>query len=317
MLFQDKISLWIAALTRTATMARKRDVPEQDSPGCAMGVGEPVSAQGDLPDFEYGQLHPVLFRELILGGGAVMLRNAVDRRILDRIERSLSDLFERYADVPASEFEHHLASSDPEERDFWEQIKRSHVFDRTFKSAAGISYFDIIRNSGLSDFAACAFPESEITESAVCNCRRIADSELHQLWDKPIEFHIDAQVFYDDRLSINFWTPLVPCGVDAPGLKVIMLGVDETKAYLEYSVAGYVPGPNDIALMHKFRCRKMELPELEKNDLLKHVWAPEFNLGDVLAFTNFTMHATHYTQLMSRPRASVEVRIDLSGYSLD
>jgi hypothetical protein len=245
-----------------------------------------------------------------------MLRNAVDRRILARIERSLSDLFEKYAGVTASEFDRHLASSDPVERDLWEQIKRSHVFDRTFKTAAGISYFDIVRNSGLSDFAARAFPESEVTESAVCNCRRIADSELHQLWDKPIEFHVDAQVFYDDRLSINFWTPLVPCGVNAPGLNVVTLGVDETRAYLEHNAAGYVPGPNDIALMHKFRCRKMELPELEQNDLLKHIWAPKFNLGDVLAFTNFTMHATHYDAMMSRPRTSVEVRIDLPGYRL-
>jgi hypothetical protein len=313
---REKISLWIVDLTQTVRTARKNDAWEQDSHGCATEAGEYVSVKGNSPDFEYGQLQPELFRELILNSGAVMLRNAVDRRILDRIERSLSDLFQKYADVPASEFEHHLASSDPVERDFWEQIKLSHIFDRTFRTVAGISYFDIVHNSGLSDFAACAFPDSEVTESTVCNSRRIADSELHQLWDKPIEFHVDAQFFYDDRLSINFWTPLVPCGVDAPGLKVISLGVGETRAYLEHSAEGYPRGPNDIAFMHKFRCRKMKLPELAENDLLKYVWAPEFNMGDVLAFTNFTMHATHYTPMMRRPRTSVEVRIDLPGYHL-
>jgi hypothetical protein len=114
-------------------------------------------------------------------------------------------------------------------------------------------------------------------------------------------------------LSINFWTPLVACGVDAPGLKVIPLGVAKTKSYLEYNSDGHQLQAGDFAYMAKFRCSKMELAALEEHDLIKRVWAPEFNAGDVLAFTNFTMHATHHTKTMSNPRTSVEVRIDLPG----
>ena len=89
---------------------------------------------------------------------------------------------------------------------------------RLSRSQAGPN-FDIIRNAGLWDFAARAFPETEIAESAVCNSRRVTDDDVRQFCHRPIAFHVDSQFLYDDTLSINFWTPLVPCGVDAPGFE--------------------------------------------------------------------------------------------------
>lgn len=257
------------------------------------------------------RIDPNTFREELLAHGAVMLRNAVDVRILSRLRESLTLLFCEYAAPPSGCSPQRVLVEDD-----WDQIKRSHVFDHTFKRITSTSYFDIIRGSGLWDLAAEAFPESAIIESGVANSRRIVDGDLHDFWDKPIEFHIDAQVFYDDRLSINFWTPLDSCGVDAPGLQIILLGVEETKSYLEYNPAGYDPTPNDIALMHKFRCRKMEMDAIDRHGLSAHICKPEFQVGDVLAFTNFTMHATHYEPAMRNPRLSVEVRIDLPGYRL-
>jgi hypothetical protein len=239
-----------------------------------------------------------------------MLRNAVDPHQLSHIRKALDALFDKYGrEVQKSK------TPDVNDED-WEQIKRSHIFDRTFKSLTGTSYFEIIRQSRLWELAALAFGEAEIAESPVSNCRRVMDADLHQFWDKPIEFHVDAQVFYDDKLSINFWTPLNPCGVEAPGLKIIMLGVKQTLEYLEYNPEGYEPTPRDIALMYKFRCQKMDLDQIEKNGLASHIYIPKFELGDVLAFTNFTMHATHYTRAMVKSRLSVEVRVDVPGYSL-
>jgi len=270
----------------------------------------------DLPPADYlaKEVSPPLFRELITNRGAVMLRNAVERTLLVKYGQSLEELLARYSGVPLEEFEQHLQSPDPKERDLWEQIKLSHIFDRTFKPLAGYSYFDIVRSSGLWELGARAFPESPVTESAVSNSRRVTDNDVRRLWDTPIEFHVDSQFFYHHILSINFWTPLVPCGVDAPSLKVIDLSVARTKAYLEYNPKGYEnPEPKDFAFMSRFRCSKMAVPMLEKHGLLKRMWAPEFKLGDVLAFTNFTMHATHFTKGMTRPRTSIEVRVDFPG----
>ena len=245
-----------------------------------------------------------------------MLRKAVEPLLLKSIQTPLEQSFAQYLNIPPAEFQRHLASQDPVARDFWQQIQLGHMFDRTFKPAAGFSFFEIVRSSGLWSFTALAFPESLLEESSVCNCRRITDSDVRQFWDRPIEFHIDAQFFYDEKLSINFWTPLVPCGLLAPGLKVIPIGVHETRTYLEYNPDGYDPGPKDFARMHKFRCSKLEPFLLQKHGFLSQQWAPQFEVGDILAFTNFTLHATHFTDTMTEPRISVEVRVDLPDVQL-
>ncbi len=145
------------------------------------------------------------------------------------------------------------------------------------------------------------------------NCRRVTAGEVKEFFDKPLQFHVDAQYFGPDRLSINFWTPLMACGRLAPGLKVVLLGVEETKAYLEFSERGYEPAEDDIHFMSNFHCAKMQHSNLEKNDLLRFIWTPEFEKGDILAFSNFTMHGTHYAPEMKEARSSVEVRVDLLG----
>ena len=257
-----------------------------------------------LPDFRYETLQPEAFRDLLLRRGAVMLRGAADPRLLDTIDGKLDELFAGFDELSDEQ----LASDEPHIRDL---IKRSLVSDTIFKSFARLSYFDIVRKSGLWDFTARAFPESPVTESVAASSRRVTSGELESFFDRPIELHIDAQVLYTDRLSINFWTPLSACGKTAPGLTVMLYGVQETKDYLEFNPAGYEPSPRDIAQMHKFRCNKMRAEALQQHDLLKYSWSPEFEKGDILAFTNFTMHATHYLPSMTRPRTSIEVRVDL------
>jgi hypothetical protein len=265
------------------------------------------------PDYRHGVLEPAEFRDLLLSNGAVMLRGAADPRLLDEIQQKLDRLFLDYANVPAQEFERHLKSEDPLEREFWEQIKLSHIYDRTFRRLAGLSYFDVVRSNGLWDLAARAFPESTPVESMVCNCRRMTAHGQLNVVDKPLDFHVDAQFFTPDRLSINFWTPLTSCGKDAPGIKVILLGVRETKDYLAFNEAGYDEKPTDISHMSKFRCEKMQRSSLRGHDILKFAWVPDFEKGDILALTNFTMHGTHYVPEMQKPRTSVEVRVDLPG----
>jgi hypothetical protein len=56
-----------------------------------------------------------------------MLRNTADKQVLERTQKSLTYLFNQYATVPASEISSHLASSDPVERDLWEQISLSDI----------------------------------------------------------------------------------------------------------------------------------------------------------------------------------------------
>jgi hypothetical protein len=195
--------------------------------------------------------------------------------------------------------------------DFWRQIKRSHIYERDFRKFDGPSYVDIIRENGLWDLAVRAFPECTVTEEENCVCRRVTVGDLKMFFQAPIDFHVDAQYHFIHQLSINFWTPLTACGKDAPSIRVVLLGVQETKDYVEFDEAGHEPEPGDIAHMRHFRCNKMRFDKLQEHELAKYLWAPEFEKGDILAFTNFTMHATHYLPAMTQPRTSVEVRISL------
>ena len=261
----------------------------------------------ELPDYPYRKVEPEAFRNLMLGRGAVMLRGAADPQLLESIDRKLDELFDQLDNLSDEQ----LASDDPRIREY---IKRSFVPDPTFKSVAHMSYFDIIRSSGLWDFTARAFPEANITESVAASSRRVTAGELQSFYDRPLELHVDAQFFYTDKFSINFWTPLSACGTDAPGLTVMLKGVQETKDYLEFNEAGYEPRSGDIAHMRKFRCGKMRMEALQEHELLSYKWSPTFEKGDILAFTNFTMHATHYLPSMTQPRTSIEVRVDLPTF---
>lgn len=240
-----------------------------------------------------------------------MLRGACDPVLLLNIKRQISSLFARYENVSEEEFHRHLTSSDPSERRFWNLLKLSAIYDETFHEFAGYSYIEILERANLLRLLASGFPEVTLSKSKVCMCRRIRDGEMHRTWDRPITFHVDAQFFDDDRLSINFWTPLDSCGVTAPGVKVILLGVEETKAYLGHDTGAYLRSDHDVGNTHHFLRHKMDLAVLEEHQLLDRIWAPEFELGDILAFTNFTMHATHFEESMRLARTSVEVRIDL------
>jgi hypothetical protein len=265
-----------------------------------------------IPEFEFGSLGATDLRNVIYEHGAIMLRKAANRELLKEINSALIKLFNKYAHVPAEEFEQLLKSSDSEERDFWQQISLGHIYDHTLKIYSGLSYFDIIKKNGLWNMATAAWPEYDICESPIANCRRIYPiNNNERLWDIPIDFHVDAQVHNDEILSMNFWTPLVSCGITSPGLKVVLLGIEETKRYIEYNPAGYTPEAGDIASMYKFRCKKMKYQALKEHGLDKYIWAPTFNLGDILVFSNFTLHASHVTPKMSDSRMSVEIRIEL------
>jgi len=144
------------------------------------------------------------------------------------------------------------------------------------------------------------------------HCRRSQD-----FFDAPIDFHVDAQYHFIHQLSINFWTPLTACGKDAPAIKVLLLGVQETKDYLEFDEAGYAPQLGDIDNMRHFRCDKMRFDNLQEHELVKYIWAPEFEKGDILAFTNFTMHAPHYLPELTQGEGLSIRRLSGRKWSVD
>lgn len=111
-------------------------------------------------------------------------------------------------------------------------------------------------------------------------------------------FHQDATFLGDKVFIINFWTPLQDCGITAPGLEVVTRPIQETE-----------PPPNydkeELFYYDRMGLEEDKVIEKYGADML---WHPEMKRGDVLAFTDMTIHRTYVTEQMADDRISMEVR---------
>lgn len=113
---------------------------------------------------------------------------------------------------------------------------------------------------------------------------------------KALPFHQD-QTILKTRL-LNIWIPLVKCGVTAPGLEAVVAPGGELLA-----IAGRPD--HDIPA---------ERARIDENLVLKTfgrdaLWHPSFNPGDAFVFAGTTVHRTHVTPRMTKPRLSIELRL--------
>ncbi len=97
---------------------------------------------------------------------------------------------------------------------------------------------------------------------------------------------------------INVWVPLVPCGVECPGLEVVNRRMD-----------GLVPtadGPDSYyarlgtAIAEALVARTAEPYEL---------WHPPVGVGDLFLFLGTTIHRTYVTPAMTGERISADIRL--------
>lgn len=110
-----------------------------------------------------------------------------------------------------------------------------------------------------------------------------------------LPFHRDQTVI-GARL-LNVWIPLVPCGHDAPGLEIVAGSDGRRLDAANPSAAGVV-----------------ERARLDEASVLaafpsEAFWRPVLAPGDALIFSGETIHRTHITQGMKRPRASIDLRL--------
>lgn len=265
-------------------------------------------------DLPVSEITPGKFREAVLQHGAIMLRGAADPGVLLGLKAELESVFDKFSGITLEEFEKRSAVDDPVEKDFWQQLRLGHIYNTYFAqhSKNGSSFFDALKHFNLRALAAEAFPEYAFADSSVTNCRRIDPLEKSNaaMWDAPIHYHVDAQYFPDHYFSVNFWTPLTPCGRHAPGLQVVISPVEETKRYMKYNPEGYPKIATDFAYTHKFD-REANL-EARILDFFgeESFFAPEFEVGDILVISNYTLHRTFQHPDMTEQRLSLEVRLD-------
>ena len=110
-----------------------------------------------------------------------------------------------------------------------------------------------------------------------------------------LPFHRD-QTVVGARL-LNVWIPLVPCGHDAPGLELVA-GSDGRR--LDPA------NPCAAGIVERARLDEASVLAAFPSEAF---WRPVLAPGDVLVFSGETIHRTHITPNMKRPRASIDLRL--------
>ena len=258
-------------------------------------------------------IDPATFRTALLDHGAVLLRSAVPDSIIGPLRAEIDAMMDHYAVIPQSVIDREFRFEPGYLLSHWDERLRLGTYynqDLITFSQGRHSLFDVLRGSGLAALTELAFPEKLVWENFVTNVRRVypAGSAADRR-AAPLTIHVDAQFHQHDTLGINFWTPLISVGQFRPSLQVLPLGIEDTKKFLDYSEVGHVDVEDKLASMNHFRCDRMEPSCLEAAGLIDQFWMPTLDAGDVLAFSNFTMHATYVRPDMTLPRTSIEARI--------
>jgi len=261
------------------------------------------------------KLTPKHFASTLRNYGAILIRGAGDPRLLEEIRERCVGWLKQYEHMSEEELTYRAKEGPEAERSFWWHVRLGHVYDYRLKEAGGeyMPFHEVLRRSGMEKMTQLAFPEYQFSRSKVTNARRVNSIRPGRIFsDAPISFHVDAQYHFEKAFSINFWAPMVHCGIDAPSLEVILSPIEETKRFLDYKPEGHPPREKDYANMHKFLTHKAT-PEIIAEHYGKDAfYAPVMEPGDMLAFSNHTLHRTHMVKGMEKQRISLELRLD--GY---
>jgi hypothetical protein len=108
--------------------------------------------------------------------------------------------------------------------------------------------------------------------------------------ESPTEWHQDGAFLGSDTRTVNVWTALTDCGVDAPGVEVFARPFDDIvrtggeTARFDWSVS-----PD-------------QAEQLQRGDIER----PTFSPGDALIFNQLTLHRTGLSPSMTKDRYAIE-----------
>jgi len=108
--------------------------------------------------------------------------------------------------------------------------------------------------------------------------------------ESPPDWHQDGSFLGEGIRTVNVWTALTPCGVDAPSVEVFARPFDKTVA----------TGTDDA--MFPWSVSSEQAERIGTRDVV----LPEFAAGDALMFDQLTLHRTGILPTMTRDRYAIE-----------
>ena len=181
-------------------------------------------------------------------------------------------------------------------------LKIGQIMPNWFEQASpGVTMFDLLDGSRFPDVLGAIFGTSS-RPSPEAHARRVSPrpDQQQQGWQEPIHFHIDAQYHMPQIFGVNVWVPVDACGVDAPGLQIVL---DSVQAVIDF--VGYDP---DEMSFDTLRLEEINNGAFLDRYPADRLYRPEMAAGDVLLMHNWTVHATYCMPAMVKAHRSFELR---------
>lgn len=120
-----------------------------------------------------------------------------------------------------------------------------------------------------------------------------------------ISLHTDGIIQGTTQDVLCFWAPLHPCGVTAPGLAVVPAGKHEVIEHLRKHFSHQIPGWKSETEWNSTAAFKAETIR----ETFGEPYSPAMYPGDVMLFTNWTIHGSYITPEMQGKRSAAVLRL--------
>ena len=242
----------------------------------------------NFPEFNSVDIDAYKFMESFNQNGAVLVRKLIDPSLLLEInDRAKTSYFIR-------ERQYLNRSNDDH---FSQQFEFGHIPLSDLNEPNGDNILKkVFINSKIPNLYSSIFGKQINILSGYSLVRRQVCNDKMNF--EPTPFHQDCSFLPFKSLIINSWVPLTNCGVNSPSIQVIVKPLNAFITPEDYN--------NPIAKPYQ----KIELSEdfVKSNFDGEKIWAPEMHVGDVLFFSNFTVHRTFISKEMTENRISLEIR---------
>lgn len=250
-----------------------------------------LPADGELPEFDAGELTPELVRAAILRDGFILVRALVERdealAFGEQIDRAFAEREKVQAGQPAAEgyYEEFLPGTAKYEealsvRPWIQEGGGVLAVDSPMLSAEMVELFN---KAGLPRLVEGYLGEKPLISLQKTTLRK-AEPSVAGAW------HQDGS-FMGDVRALNLWLSLSRCGDESPGLDMVPRRLD----YL-------VTSQTEEAVLSIQVSQAMAEQAAGDREIIRPIFEP----GDALLFDDLFLHATGSDPAMPKPRYAVE-----------
>jgi hypothetical protein len=243
-------------------------------------------------ELSLAEASPTLLRAALEDHGVVLLRGAIPTERIAIYRNALDEVLARYeaGDVAFRAF-------DPIEV---AQLETGDVPPMIFRGLSGLTIEDY--------FATPTF--RRLINRTLVNARSTLGSFISVSANlersiSGVPMHTDGIIQGTNKAVVAFWSPLHQCGVAAPGLRLLPASRQQVVRYLQEKFpTRSIPGWSSATEWNETDAFNISALEREFGS----VWVPAFDPGDVVIFTNWTIHGSFVTPQMDSRRSAAILR---------